>query len=140
LEYEKIAENNYYFHFHKPVSQENLANEINKYHFGLIPFFIKDTQISSEKIKYATSLKLFNYIEAGVPVILSKDLIYQSWIVERYHAGIVISPDDLLNIKKIVTTVDYKIITENLIKNRQELSLKKHIPRLIKFYKQIAQE
>jgi hypothetical protein len=137
-EYVQIDNNNIYFHFHKPVSQENLADELSKYHFGVLPFFSKDTGMSSEKSKYATSLKLFNYIEAGIPVLVSRDLEYQSWIVNRYCAGIVITPDDLSMIKEIVTAIDYRVMVENLMKNREEISLKKHIPRLIEFYKKIA--
>ncbi|MGD0709901.1 MAG: hypothetical protein ABR968_01840 [Bacteroidales bacterium] len=137
-EYEKIAGTNDYFHFHKSVPQENLADELSKYHFGLIPFFSKDTRISTEKIKYATSLKLFNYIEAGIPLIISKDLIYQSWIVERYCAGYSIGADDLSRIKEIILSINYRDLVSGMIEKREEISLKNHIPRLIKFYIQIA--
>ena len=137
-EYEQIDASNRFFHFHKPVMQEKLIEELSNYHFGILPLFNENTSMSTEKSKYATSLKIFNYIEAGLPVLVSCDLEYQSWIVNRYNAGIVITPDDLSVIKKIVTSVDYKIMVDNLIKNREELSLKKHIPRLIKFYNQIA--
>jgi hypothetical protein len=139
-EYEQIAVNNIYFHFHKSVSQENLAYELNKYHFGILPFFLEDTQQSSEKYKYATTLKLFNYIEAGIPIIVSQDLVYQSWIVERYKAGLTITKNDLVRLKNIVTAIDYQAMVNTMIANRENISLKTHIPRLIQFYKQIAGE
>ncbi len=139
-EYKQIADHNAYFHFHKPVSQEDLADELSKYHFGLIPFFMKDTGISTEKVKYATSLKLFNYIESGIPVIVSKDLVYQSWIVKRYRAGFVLNSDDLYRLKDIIASTDYKALISGMIREREELSLKKNIRRLIQFYKQIAGE
>ncbi len=139
-EYEQIAEHNKYFHFHKPVSQDCLADELCKYHFGLIPFFIKDTGISAEKIKYATSLKLFNYIESGIPVLVSKELIYQSWIVKRYSAGFTLNSQDLFHLKDIIATRDYRPLVSEMLKKREEISLQRNIHRLIQFYKQIAGE
>lgn len=139
-EYEEISKHNKYFHFHNAVSQERLAGELSRYHFGILPFFGEDTAISQEKVKYATSLKLFNYIEAGLPVIVSRDLIYQSWIVQRYKAGIAINKSDLANLKNIVSALDYNKMFGEMITEREEISLKAHIPRLINFYKQIAEK
>jgi hypothetical protein len=138
-EYEQMAKNTEFFHFHSPVSQEAIAAELNRYHFGVLPFFSTHSKQSEDKYKYATSLKLFNYIEAGIPVLVSKDLIYQSWIVGRYNAGILIGKEDLTRIRQVVMRTDYSSLVENLIKRREELSLKVHIPRLLTFYHEIKE-
>jgi hypothetical protein len=138
-EYEEIARTNPWFHFHEPVKQEDLHRELSKYHFGIIPFFKKDAGLSLEKTRYATSLKLFNYIEAGIPVIVSRDVLYQSWIAERYHAGIAMMPDDMLKIRDIVCGIDYRILVAGLVREREKISLKKHIARIGYFYKSIEQ-
>ena len=135
-EYKAIDEVNPWFHFHDPVAQDQLHKELAKYHFGIIPFFKKDAGLSLEKTKYATALKLFNYIEAGLPVIVARDVYYQSWITERYHAGIAIQADDIRRIREIIEGVDYEGLVAALIANREKISLKKHIPRLVQFYQQ----
>jgi hypothetical protein len=94
-EYEALARTNPRFHFHDPVPQERLAGELARYHFGILPFFKELSEQSAEKLKYATTLKLFNYLEAGLPIIVSRDLEYQSWILKRYGAGVAISMDEL---------------------------------------------
>lgn len=94
-EYEALARTNPRFHFHAPVPQEKLAGELAKYHYGILPFFKELSEQSEAKLKYATTLKLFNYLEAGLPIIVSRDLGYQSWLVERYGAGLSVAMKEL---------------------------------------------
>jgi hypothetical protein len=139
-EYEQMSGHNEYFHFHHSVSQDQLASELNKYHFGLLPFFQINSGQSAEKLKYATTLKLFNYIEAGIPILVSEDLVYQNWIIMRNNAGLTIREGDISHLKEIISTIDYSALVTGLIRKREEISLKKHIPRLFKFYRYIAGE
>lgn len=104
-EYEALAKANARFHFHAPVAQEKLAGELAKYHFGLLPFFKERSEQSDAKLKYATTLKLFNYLEAGLPIIVSRDLGYQSWLVERYRIGIAIALNDVGSLAGILGTL-----------------------------------
>ena len=137
-EYKQISVNNNYFHFHHSVSQDQLASELNKYHFGLLPFFKIDSGQSAEKFKYATTLKLFNYIEAGIPILVSEDLVYQNWIIKRSNAGLTIREDDIYRLKEIISGIDYSALVAGLISKREEISLKTHIHRLFTFYRQVA--
>ena len=93
-EYEEKAKKNALFHFHEPVAQHDLAKELSKYDFGILPFFKNLSEQSEDKLKYATTLKLFNYLEAGIPIIVSKDINFQAWMVERNGIGFSISFED----------------------------------------------
>ena len=134
-EYKSIEKQNPFLHMHETVHQSKLAHELSQYDFGLIPFFFKDTIHSWEKFKYSTSLKLFNYAEAGIPIISTKDIVFQSWIVERYGMGITINKTDIPNLKSIIGKMDYNLFLKNIEMNRPQISLSKHLPRLLKFYK-----
>ncbi len=135
LEYEDIASENSFFHFHKPVKQDKLAHELSKYHYGLMPFFSQNSGQSPLKFRYATTLKLFNYIEAGIPIFAGADVVYQSWIGKRYDLGIVVrTKEDFANIRNLIGIEPYDRQVERVISNREHLSLKKHIPRLLKYY------
>jgi hypothetical protein len=131
---------NNYFHFHHSVSQDQLATELNKYHFGLLPFFKINSGQSADKFKYATTLKLFNYIEAGIPILVSEDLVYQNWIIKRSNAGLTIREGDISRLKEIISGIDYSALVAGLISKREEISLKTHIHRLFTFYRQVAGE
>ena len=114
--------------------------ELSKYNFGIIPFFLKDTGQSKDKYKYATSLKLFNYIEAGIPVFVSEDVFYQSWLLKRYNAGVIIKEEDLKCLDKLIMSLNYEETVKALKKSRQNLLLSKQISRLTDFYSKIAKK
>jgi hypothetical protein len=133
-EYEKIAKENSYFHFHAPIAQQELSKELNKYHFGLLPFFKDLSEQSDLKLKYATTLKLFNYLEAGIPMAVSPDIIYQNWIAKRYGAGVDLIQADLGQLKKRLEAMEYKVLRENAEKARNLLSLRGNTRRLLAFY------
>lgn len=137
-EYEQISKRNPYLHLHASVSQSKLASELSQYHYGLVPFFVDSSDQSDIKLTYSTTLKLFNYSEAGIPILVAADVMYQSWLVNRYGLGIsVSSKEDFKDINKLMGTIPYDKQVLNVLKNRELLSLKEHIPRLIKFYEKM---
>ncbi len=133
-EYYQIAKTNPYFHFHEPVDQDRLASELSQYHFGLLPFFQSKSEQSPLKLKYATTLKLFNYLEAGLPVIVSQDIIYQNWILNRYHMAVNINEKNVSQLREKIELADYENLLRNVHKGRIKLSLKTNIRRIISFY------
>lgn len=137
-EYEQIAKQNSFFHFHEPVALDKLAKELSKYHFGILFFFKGLSDQSDDKLKYATTLKLFNYLEAGIPTIVSKDLGYQSWMVERNQAGLTIENiNDLASLKEKIFQINYEILLQSLKEKRDILSIGKNVERLLRFYSAI---
>jgi len=140
-EYVEIAKTNSFFHFHSAVAQSDLSKELSKYHYGLMPFFTVNSSQSDLKHKYATTLKLFNYAEAGIPILPSADVIYQSWLVKRYKLGIPIAKmEDFKNIRPIIEQRPYSEQVNDVLAGRDKLSLKQHIPRLIKFYESLRKK
>jgi hypothetical protein len=138
IEYEQIAKKNPYFHFHASVSQQDLSGELARYHYGMMPFFRVNSGQSDIKYKYSTTLKLFNYLESGIPILTSSDIVYQSWLVERYKLGIAVpKKEDFADIRKLIGKVPYETQVKNLLESREKLSLKNHTPRLLDFYKSL---
>lgn len=95
------------------------------------------SQQSDLKLKYATTLKLFNYLEAGIPVIVSEDIIYQNWILNRYGAAITINEKSVKVIREKILQSNYTQFKENITRNRENISIGKNIDRLINFYSTI---
>lgn len=138
-EYENIARENSCFHFHLPVPQQQLAKELSQYHFGIHLGFINDDVHKQSPIKYklCTTLKLFNFIEAGIPVVCSDNLDFQAWMLKQHSAGIIIKREELLKLKERLLAKKYGDITGDLIRERNKLSLKNNTIRLINFYNSI---
>ncbi len=135
-EYEALARTNPHFHYHQPVSQERLAGELARYHFGIHLGFVNDSEHeqSSAKYRLCTTLKLFNFIEAGVPIISSENLDFQAWMVTRHHAGVAIQREQLISLRE--TLIAHGSI--DMAGARRHLSLKANLPRLIHFYNRIV--
>lgn len=138
-EYYKLAEKNKFLHMHQPVSQSELSAELSMYDFGLLPFFQKDNGNTIEKFRYATTLKLFNYAEAGIPVLVTHDLFYQSWITQRYGLGIAVDRQDFYDLKSKIQSNPKPLqsFKKMVLEGRKALSLKTNITRLEKFYKEL---
>lgn len=135
--YTQIASQNPYFHLEKPVAQSSLANELSKYHFGIIPFFKTTSGQSADKYRYSTALKLFNFIEAGIPTICANDIEFQAWMAKRYDAGFSIEESELKNLSSLLKKIDYDKQVQKLLKGREKLSLQNNILKLYHFYQKI---
>jgi hypothetical protein len=123
-----------HFHFHKSISQEKLSEELSQYHFGILPHFRSEkSNLSDEKMRTASSLKLFNYLEAGLPVIVSAELEFMAWLVKRYKIGFAIQKEDVVNLKKLVQAHDYCELQKNVLESRQKLSYHNTSKRFIQF-------
>jgi len=136
-QYLEVARQNPYFHLEKPVAQSQLSTELSKYHYGIIPFFKSTSGQSSDKYKYSTALKLFNFIEAGIPTICSRDIEFQAWILKRYAAGFAVSESDIATIGNKLNHTDYTALQAELMAHRSQLSLKNNIHKLYHFYQKI---
>src|SRR5437868_7680768 len=135
-EYKQIERQNSFFHLHNAVAQDALAKELSKYHFGIIPFFKANTNQSDDKYKFSTALKLFNFIEAGIPVLVSEDIEFQCWMALRYSAGISIRKNDIPSLRNIIEKTDYRKLVNGLLQEREKISLKRNIKNLVDFYTQ----
>lgn len=76
-EYYELDKKEKYFHFHKPVPYKELSKEIAKYDWGL---WIHPEGVTyrtcPEKRKVSMGNKLFSYLEAGLPIIVSSHRAY----------------------------------------------------------------
>lgn len=139
-EYVELAKSNSRFHYHAPLPQEQLAGSLARYHFGIHLGFVNDDahQQSSAKYRLCTTLKLFNFMEAGIPVISSDNLVFQSWMVTRNRAGIALRREDLLALPATLRTFLDSEGVAAVDAARHRLSLKASTIRLIRFYETIA--
>lgn len=134
-EYRKFSATTKYFKLEKSINQEDLSKELASFQFGILPFFEKGGWKGSAKMKYAISLKLFNFIEAGIPIIVSADIEFQAWIIRRYQLGIVVhSEEEIASTVENMSVENYIELLKKVKENRELLSLDHQIIRLFQFY------
>lgn len=128
----------------KNLNYKALLEEVsNLCHAGLIcvPQGITsnpDGAYLQSKRDYAIGNKAFDYIDAGIPIIMDAESRFLYWFIKRYHKIFEFSQfiSDLDNqvqeIKHYVSNYG-----EDLYNSMKALSIHKHIPRLVKFYESI---
>jgi glycosyltransferase involved in cell wall biosynthesis len=127
-----------HLYLHKTVSQKELSKEISKYHFGVLPHFKEESSfVSTDKLERGTSNKFFNFLEAGLPILISKDMSYMSWLVNRYNIGIVFSKNDISKLATIINDANYSELQKNVLVVREKLSMNYNLKRLTKFIENI---
>lgn len=138
-EYIRKDEECLYFHFHKPVPNDMLAEEISKYDYGVSP--IRDDvwenarsgQYTKEKLIYAGANKLFDYLDAGLPIVTAIPQKISKYLEEK---GVLINwtngqyDFDYLRDRK-------ESMREKVSDVREELRIGNHIQELVGFYESL---
>lgn len=143
-DYMLMSEKTPFFNFKRGMILENATKEFSKYDFGVMIYhfykgtFHRGVRIMEEHIPMRLADKFFTYMEAGLPIIISEELQYGARLVKEYEMGIVVSQSDLDNLSEIINSYDREKLKANVKRAREELSMKKHIGRLIDFYGQVV--
>lgn len=133
-DYKELDKKLEFFHFHEPVSQECLSNVLLNYDFGILPFFHRTNSRLNDKRYYSTTLKMFNYFESSLPIIISDELLFQKYLGSKFGGTVEISWDHVFNLRQRLEVVDYEELINNIINNREKHSLLKKINNLVDFY------
>lgn len=137
-DYERIEEqyknilNHKFFHLHPSVGQRNLSKELSKYDFGIFSLYVKE-----KNVKSCTGNKFGSYLEAGIPVFNLKNFETLAKLVKKYRIGINIDLSEIDNLKKILKKQNYNNVLNNIKKARKELSMRKNMPRLERFFENV---
>ena len=137
-DYIQMARKNPFFNFEKGILPDKVTTRFAKYDFGtMVSLFNTGT---FHAIHNSTRLpgRFSMYLEAGLPMIVSEEMEYLSEIIKDYGIGIVVGFDDLENLTEIIKSYDRKKLNANVKRAREELSMKRHIVRLINFYEQVV--
>ncbi len=141
-DYILMSKENNFFNFKKGLLLDEATKEFSKYDFGaMIYLFDKDDKgiCMKEHNQMRLPDKFFTYLEAGLPILVSEELQYVAKLVKEYEIGIVVSQRDLDNLTEVINSYDREKLKSNVKRAREELSMKRHIVRLINFYEQIVE-
>ncbi|MBU4501967.1 MAG: hypothetical protein KKA79_05200, partial [Nanoarchaeota archaeon] len=137
-EYKKLDKNEKYFHMEEAVPFDKTPQEIAKYDFGL--HITGDIhKYRQEYLKIASSNRIFTYLEAGLPIILSNRLEYMKKITEENKAGFSVKDEEIDNLHILIEKYDYDEIRKNVLKAREKFLIDNYAKRLVKFYDTVIQ-
>lgn len=123
-----------YIHYHKPEYDDKLIQILSGYTFGWMVYdFSRYTTTHMSSHHHTLSTKLFTYIQAGLPVIISEEYKYMVDICNKYSIGIVLSRKDVPQLGEILKDVDVSSLLKNVHCARYELDISKIFRQYVDF-------
>lgn len=120
--------------FHSTIAPANIPEYLSSANVGLVPTWNK----KDLSYWYALDNKLFEYINAHIPVLATQQPEYIN-IIDSYKCGICVNPDNdnayINGFNEIIKNLEYFV--ENTTKASTELIWEKECEKLIELYKNI---
>lgn len=135
--YMLMAKKNPFFNFKRGLSPNETPGEFSKFDFGAMIYLFDRGTLLEEHNRTRLPTKVFTYMEAGLPILISEEFQYVAKLVKEHEIGIVVSQNDLDNLPDVINSYDIGKLRANVKKAQKELSMDKHIGRLITFYEQV---
>lgn len=104
--YEKMAKKNSLFHWKPPISFQKVPSILSQFNFGLIALSAGRTQVSSMHFQCQFSGKFYAYMQAGLPLIVSPNMIYLAELVRKYNLGIVLPVEQMNTLGSVLNEAD----------------------------------
>lgn len=136
-DYILMAKKSGLFKFEKGVPLNEATKKFAKYDFGAMIYLFDRGTFLSEHNSMRVPGKVFTYIEAGLPILISEELQSVAKIVKEHEIGTVVSQKDLDNLPDVISRYDREKLNANVLKAQRELSMERHIGRLVAFYEEV---
>ena len=127
------------FNIYSALDQFSLNDTISKYKYGS---YIHDcTEATKNKTPYINNSignKIFNYLEAGLPIIATDNFKATSNFIEEFGIGVNIGKLGMFNSSIDNIDINYEDLLQRCYLAREnELNINNHIYKLMKLHKQI---
>jgi len=128
-------------HMNRPLSAEDLAQELRRYNAGLHAAELLTYQSTTDgydpaTVRYNAGGRLFDFLEAEIPCITNKELSFVFWFLGRHGLVLDACPEHLMNLRRSLAPLLTPETRERAHRARAIYSLERQIPRLIRFYEQ----
>jgi hypothetical protein len=136
-EYLKLAEALPLFHYRFAVPHNELAGELARYDLGWIGYDFSEAKECAFFLKTTFATKVFNYMEAGLPTLISQEIECQCRWIEEHGIGKGILVADIDSIDKTIGKLDFCAMRGNIARLLPSFSMEANIGRLLDFYDKI---
>lgn len=127
-----------YFHFHEPLPMKQLIQEISRYDWGLwVHAEDPSSRTTPDKMKTGMVNKMFTYLEAGLPVVVSDSRKYGVDVVNEHGLGFAINDKDWDKFDQLIAKHDISALNNHIKSKRKELSLQSNKSKLAELYKKL---
>ena len=140
-EYHELERSSKYFHLHQPVAADDLIGELSRYDLAMFLYneFVCPEQTaatySKAKLRSAASNKLFDFIDAGLPVVhTAAEGSYQSSLLDKHDIRIELGGVPPGEWGDVLRSVDIESVRQRVADARKDYDVRRHVAELIDFY------
>ncbi|TPV96819.1 MAG: hypothetical protein B7733_02745 [Myxococcales bacterium FL481] len=139
-DYVRLAEEPIGFTFHERLPVRRLIEQLNaRYDFGLLFYrFPAELCVGREHLESTIASKLFTYLAAGLPVIVSPELQRMAAFVRDRGVGIVLTWSEVERLPELVRQCDYPRLCERVGEVQQTHHLEQFVEGTLSFVKRCA--
>jgi hypothetical protein len=144
-DYFSLAERNRLFTLHRPVSADGLIDTLSRYHFGVSLMWAElngepTKSVNPDQMGYAISARIFDYLDAGLPVVISKGYRLIRSILRRYGAEIPADKAFMQDIRGRLEPLATLDMHRKAVTASRALAVRRHVHRLENFYRRVASD
>jgi len=142
-DYLALAQTSDYFNLRRPLRADQLTERLSDYDFGVNITWSevagqRSTTFNPAFHPYCMSARVFDYLDAGLPVVLSKSHRLVHTMLRRYGAGIQADADFMANIEQKLRPLANVETKNRAVAASRGLAIERHIDRLAAFYYRVA--
>jgi hypothetical protein len=138
-EYLRLDEECPYFHYNFAVPYDALKDVLPRHDFGWFCFDFSKARENPFFLKITMGSKVFTYLEAGLPVLVSPEQSFIADIItNQQQTGVAVSFRQLPKLAAILTDLDRARLAANIARARAEWTYETHASRLGAFYRGLA--
>lgn len=138
-DYIRLAETNELFDYHFSVPFYDFLPILSRYDFGWASYDFIHGDRFGYYIKTTMGKKIFSYINAGIPTIVSPELHHMCRYITQNTIGLCAGSDDWPHLEQILAGFDHDDFQIGLEHVRNELDIQKQAQRLASFFDETIQ-
>lgn len=139
-EYVAAAQRIERFEFHGRIEVRALIDALHGRHdFGLLLYrFDDDLAVGRRHLQTALASKLFVYLAAGLPVLVSPELEYMAELVRTHGLGLVVPRDQHGQLAELLAGCDYAALQANVAAAQQRFAAEHTCDEVLELLAEVA--
>jgi hypothetical protein len=144
-DYLTLADESPFFHIHPTVPMDHLTEEISQYDFGInvVSSLLNKSPLKKyhpAHFRNCLSLRNIDYLDAGLPVVISPQLSLQRFMLRRFGASVDGNQGFFHESTSKLRPLMHPEVLLSLAKKRSAYSIQNQTGRLINFYNTVQKE
>jgi hypothetical protein len=133
-EYTELAREQPRFHIEPRLPIASLVAAMHgRHHFGILLYpFDDDLVVGKRHLQTALASKLFAYVAAGLPILVSPELEFMAELVRSHGIGLVVPRRDLAALAHRLEDIDYPALCAAVARAQPSLCIETQLPDVLR--------